>query len=89
MLALLLGHRIGRARGFASCSNCMGQGGRGERRNKGEEEELISMLTNAMGSRAPHNNPRRRNMEEGAPYSARRHLECAGGGTKDRLMSGE
>lgn len=33
----------------------MEQGGRGERRKRGEEEELISMLTNGMGSRAPHN----------------------------------
>lgn len=61
----------------------------GARRKRGEEEELNSTLINGMGSRAPQNNPRRRNMDEGAPYSARRHLECAGGGTTDRLMSGE
>lgn len=31
--------------------------------------------------------PRRKNMEQGTPYSARKQLECPGGGTTDRWMS--
>lgn len=67
MLALLLGHRIGRARGFASSRNCTGLGGRGERRKKSSFP--CSQMEWAAGHPAANilRTSQEKNMEEALP----------------------